>query len=141
MAESEDDVYRRIAKQNRTTVEQEKEKERLRQLARTNGDGEADSSPGVVHTSTPATQGANPFVNALVGIYLAGFVVGGILVAIGATDAGSYSPGEFSFHRDNGVAWIVWGGAFLNLGIVAALVHIGSAAVLWQLERLGESKP
>jgi hypothetical protein len=86
--------------------------------------GPAPSAP-----AQPAEPG-NPFTGALVAIYIISFLVGFILVGIGAGNAGDYDPSLYSSHTDNGVAFIVWGGAFLNLAIVASIVHIGVAAVL-----------
>ena len=136
MAESEDDVYRRIAKHNNTTVEQERakqaERERLRHIA--NGEVPADPD-GAVATPSAAKVGRNPFGTALAIIYITAFILGLILLAIGSANAGSYVPGDFPGQTDNGLAEIVWGGAFIILGISAAMVHIGASAVIWQLKR------
>jgi hypothetical protein len=78
----------------------------------------------------------NPFTHALVTIYVISFLFGAILVGIGAANAASCDSMEFSGHTDNGVALIIWGGAFFDLGIVAAMVHLGVAAALYRLHRL-----
>jgi hypothetical protein len=87
--------------------------------------------------ATPvAADPGNPFTHALVTIYVISFLLGAVLVGIGAANAASYYPAAFSGQSDNGVALIIWGGAFFNLGIVAAMVHLGAAAVLYRLHRL-----
>ncbi len=134
MAESEDDVYRRIAKHNNTTVEQERAKQAERERLRHIANGEVPADPGGAVAAPPVVKvGANPFGTALAVIYIAAFVIGLILLAIGSANAGSYNPGDFPGQTDNGIAEIVWGGAFIILGISAAMVHIGASAVIWQL--------
>ncbi|MDQ1546124.1 MAG: hypothetical protein QOH69_1028 [Actinomycetota bacterium] len=136
MAESEDDVYRRIAKHNNTTVEQERakqaERERLRHIA--NGELPTDADEEITAPSVIKV-GANPFGTALAITYIAAFVIGLILLADGSANAGSYNPDDFPGQTDNGIAEIVWGGAFIILGISAAMVHIGASAVIWHLRR------
>ena len=71
----------------------------------------------------------------LIAIYVIAFILGLILIAVGAANAGSYDPSDFSGHTDNGVAAIVWSGAFLSLGITAAMLYIGARALIWQIKR------
>ncbi|MCU1469452.1 MAG: hypothetical protein JWQ39_601 [Glaciihabitans sp.] len=146
MPESEDAVYARIAKHNGTTVEQELERAKAQKSSPVAPGTEdiGDDPTASVHAYTgnsaaaasarPAQPG-NPFTQALVTIYVISFALGVMLVGIGAANVASYDPTLFSDHTDNGVALIIWGGAFFNLGIVAAMVHLGAAAVLYRLHR------
>jgi hypothetical protein len=86
---------------------------------------------------TAKSRKPNPFSGALVAIYVTGYVIGFILVGVGASNAASYSPSDFG-GTDNGIAFIVWGGAFLNLAIVATVVHLGVAAILHRFRPVAE---
>ena len=78
---------------------------------------------------------ANPYANALAAIWVISLIVGIVLLVVGISNASSYDPSEFSEHTDNGVTEMVFGGIFVGLGITAAMVHLGVAAILHRLDR------